>query len=95
MLNSKQRAKLKSISNQIGTIVTVGKNGINEELVKQVGDALKAREIIKGQVLPSASTSVEESANELAIKTSSEVVQVIGKKFVLYKNNPDKNKIKI
>ena len=95
MLNSKQRAKLKSISNKIDTIVTIGKNGINEELVKQVGDALKAREIIKGQVLPSAPNSIEGSTNELAIKTSSEVVQVIGKKFVLYKNNPDKNKIKI
>ncbi len=95
MLNSKQIANLKSIANQIDTIVTVGKNGINEDLIRQVKDALTAREIIKGQVLPSSPKSVQESADEIASETLSQVVQVIGKKFVLYKNNPEKNKIKI
>ena len=95
MLNSKQRANLKSIANQIDTIITVGKNGINEDLIKQVEDALTAREIIKGQVLPSSPKGVKESAEEIASETLSEVVQVIGKKFILYKNNPEKNKIKI
>ena len=95
MLTSHQRANLKSIANQIDTIVTVGKNGINEDLIKQVQDALTAREIIKGQVLPSSPKGVQESADEIASKTLSQVVQVIGKKFVLYKNNPEKNKIKI
>lgn len=95
MLSSKQRANLKSIANQTDTIITVGKNGINEDLIKQVQDALKAREIIKGQVLPSSPKDVQESAEEIALQTLSEVVQVIGKKFVLYKNNPEKNKIKI
>lgn len=95
MLNSKQRANLKSLANQIDTIVTVGKNGINEDLIRQVKDALTAREIIKGQVLPSSPKDVQESADEIASETLSQVVQVIGKKFVLYKNNPEKNKIKI
>ena len=95
MLNSKQRAKLKSFSNQVETIVTVGKNGINDKLIKQVNDALKAREIIKGQVLQLSPKSTRESADEIARKTFSEVVQVIGKKFILYKKNPQKNKVKI
>ena len=95
MLNSKQRANLKSIANQIDTIITVGKNGINEDLIKQVEDALTAREIIKGQVLPSAPKGVQKKKKKIASKTLSEVVQVIGKKFILYKNNPEKNKIKV
>lgn len=94
MLTSKQRATLKSIASTEDTILQVGKNGIVDTLVIQVSDALKAREIIKMKVLEGAMLSPAEAAAELAEKTKSEVVQVIGNKIVLFKRNPQKPKIK-
>lgn len=93
MLTSKQRAKLKSIAMSEDTILQVGKNGIIDALVTQVGDALKARELIKMKVQDGCVLTPAEAANELAEKTKSEVVQVIGSKFVLFKRNPQKPKI--
>ncbi len=93
MLTSKQRAKLKSIAMTEDTILQVGKNGIIDTLVAQVGDALKARELIKMKVQDGCMITPAEAANELAEKTKSEVVQVIGSKFVLFKRNPQKPKI--
>lgn len=87
MLTSKQRAKLRSISSKEDTILQVGKNGIGDTLIKQVADALQAREIIKMRVLENALMAPREAAEELAAATESEVVQVIGTKFVLYKRN--------
>lgn len=94
MLTSKQRAALKSIASTEDTILQVGKNGIVDTLVIQVSDALKAREIIKMKVLEGAMLSPAEAAVELAEKTKSEVVQVIGNKIVLFKRNPQNPKIK-
>ena len=93
MLTSKQRAALKSIASTEDTILQVGKNGIVDTLVVQVSDALKAREIIKMKVLEGAMLSPAEAAAELAEKTKSEVVQVIGNKIVLFKRNPQNPKI--
>ena len=94
MLTSKQRALLKGIASTYDTILQVGKNGIVDTLVVQVSDALKAREIIKMKVLEGAMLSPAEAAAELAEKTKSEVVQVIGNKIVLFKRNPQHPKIK-
>lgn len=94
MLTSKQRATLKSIASTEDTILQVGKNGVIDTLIVQVSDALKAREIVKMKVLDGALLTAEEAARELAEKTKSEVVQVIGNKFVLFKRNPQKPKIK-
>ncbi|MGN1305407.1 MAG: YhbY family RNA-binding protein [Oscillospiraceae bacterium] len=94
MLTSKQRAALKSIASTEDTILQVGKNGIVDTLVTQVSDALKAREIVKMKVLEGAMLSPAEAAAELAEKTKSEVVQVIGNKLVLFKRNPQNPKIK-
>ena len=94
MLTSKQRAALKSIASTEDTILQVGKNGIVDTLVIQVSDALKAREIIKMKVLEGAMLSPAEAAAELAEKTKSEVIQVIGNKIVLFKRNPQNPKIK-
>ena len=87
MLTSKQRAKLRGISSKEDTILQVGKNGIGDTLIKQVADALLAREIIKMRVLENALMDPREAAEELAEATESEVVQVIGTKFVLYNRN--------
>lgn len=93
MLSSKERAKLKSLANPIDTILQVGKGGIGEQLIKQVDDALTARELIKLRVLETAPGSARESAEEIAEATRSEVVQVIGTRFILYRKNTKKPKI--
>ena len=95
MLTSKQRAKLRTLANPLETILQVGKGGIGEQLVKQVDDALRARELIKMRVLETAPGFPREIAHALAEQTNAEVVQVIGTRFVLYRQQPDKNKRKI
>ena len=96
-LTSKQRAQLRGLASTLDTIVHVGKDGIGDNLVKQVDDALEARELIKGRVLENSMYTAREAAEELAVATRSEVVQVIGSKFVLYRmqHNKDKRKIEL
>ena len=94
-LTSKQRAQLRSLATNLDTIVHVGKDGIGDNLIKQVNDALEARELIKGRVLETSLMSAREAAEALAPRTRSEVVQVIGSKFVLYRMQHDKSKRKI
>ena len=94
-LTSKQRAQLRGLANSIDTIVQVGKDGIGENLIKQVDDALEARELIKGRVLDNnIEYDARLAAEELAKATRSEVVQVIGTKFVLYRETHSKPKEK-
>lgn len=95
MLNSKQRAKLRSMANTMDTILQVGKGGLPETLLKQVDDALTARELIKVRVLETAPGLANELARELAEKTGSEVVQVIGTRATLYRRNPKKPQIEL
>ena len=91
-LTSKQRAQLRGLANSIDTIIHIGKDGIGANLVKQADDALEARELIKGKVLENSLLTSREAAEELAQKTRSEVVQVIGTKFVLYRPSHRKDK---
>ncbi len=88
MLNSKQRAYLRGLASNYDTIFQVGKGGINDNLINQLNDALRVREMIKIKVLENSILSAREAAAEISEKTDSEVVQVIGSKFVLYKKNP-------
>ena len=95
-LTSKQRAQLRGLANGIDTILQVGKDGIGENLIKQADDALEAREIIKGKVLDNnLDYDARTAAEELARATRSEVVQVIGTKFVLYRETHSKPKEKL
>ena len=94
-LTSKQRAQLRGIANTLDTIVIIGKDGITENLVKQANDALEAREIIKCRVLENSLLTAREACDELSRLTRSEQVQVIGSKFVLYRQHYDKSKRKI
>ena len=91
-LTSKQRAQLRGLANSIDTILIVGKEGIGDNLVKQANDALEARELIKGKVLENSLLSPREAVERLAPLTRSEVVQVIGTKFVLYRESHKKDK---
>ena len=87
MLTSKQRAKLRTLANPLETILQVGKGGIGEQLVKQVDDALTARELVKLHALETAPMAPGELAALLAEATGAQVVQVIGRKLVLYRKN--------
>lgn len=93
MINSKQRAQLRAMANTMETILHVGKGGITENLIRQAGDALEARELIKGRVLETAGLSAREAATQLSEATGSQPVQVIGTRFVLYRENKKDKKI--
>ena len=95
MLTSKQRAKLRGMANGIETILQVGKGNVTENLVKQVDDALEARELIKLRVLETSMVSPREAAEELAEKTGAQVVQVIGTRFILFRQKKKDSKISL
>ncbi len=94
-MTSKQRAYLKSISSTYDSIFQVGKGSITPEMCEAVGQALKKRELIKISVLKNCADDPKEIASVLAERTRSEVVHVIGKKIVLYRQNPKKEDRKI
>ena len=86
-MTSKQRAYLRGLANPIETILQVGKGGVNDNMIKQVNDALEARELIKVRVLENSLMSAREAAEEIAGAAGCEVVQTIGTRFVLYKES--------
>lgn len=92
MLNSKQRAYLKSLAQSIQPIFQVGKNDVGENMVKQISDALEARELIKLHVLENSMLNAREAADKISSLTGSEVVAVIGSKFILYRETHDEKR---
>ena len=90
-LTSKQRAQLRALANGLDTIVHIGKDGLGDNLVKQANEALEARELIKCRVLENAMLTPKEACQELARRTRSEPVKVIGTKFVLYRHSNRKD----
>lgn len=93
MLTSKQRAYLRGMAQQLDTIFQVGKSGISENMCEQISNALEARELIKLRVLENSGYTAKEAANEIAEKVGADVVQVIGTRFVLYRESVDKKRI--
>ena len=94
-MTTKQRAYLKSLAMTMEPIFQVGKNSITPELVGAVSEALAARELIKISVLKNCADDPKELAQILAERTRSQVVQVIGKKIVLYKESKEHKKIEL
>lgn len=91
-MTSKDRAALRSFANQLSTIQQIGHLGISEELIKNIDNALTARELIKISTLENCDYSAKEAAEILAAATNSYVIQIIGSKLVLYRHNPKINK---
>ncbi len=95
MLTSKQRAKLRALGTELDTIFQIGKGGIGEETVKQISNALEARELIKVRVLENSGYSAREAADELSESTGADVVGVTGTRFVLYRESKNKKRIEL
>lgn len=85
MLNSKQRAYLRSLSNPLDCALHIGKSDVGDTVVGSLSDLLQTRELVKASVLKSAATPVADIASQLADAVGAEVVQVIGRRFVLYR----------
>lgn len=95
MLTSKQRAYLRGLAQKLDTIFQVGKGGVSENMCEQISNALEARELIKVRVLENSEYTAKEAANEIAEAVGADVVQVIGTRFVLYRESVDHKKIEL
>lgn len=94
-MTTKQRAYLKSLAMNLDPVLQVGKSSVTPELTAAVEEALEARELIKISVLKNCLDDGSDMAQMLAERTHSQVVQVIGKKIILYKQAKDEKKRKI
>ncbi len=95
MITSKQRAYLRGLANQMEPIFQIGKGGINENLIKQLDDALEARELIKLHILETAFLESRAALSELCEILGAEPVQAIGSKIVMYRASENKKKIEL
>lgn len=96
MLTSKQRAYLKSLAMTMGAVVQIGHDGLTPEVTASVEEALAARELVKINLQKNDPEDLKETAATLAERTRSELVQIIGRKIVLYRpGKDDKKKIEL
>ncbi len=88
-MTTKQRAYLKGLAMNLSPILSLGKSSVTPEFVKAVSEALKARELVKINVLKNCDDSPETVAITISERTRSVLIQVIGRKIVLYKRNEE------
>ncbi len=93
MLTGKQKRFLRSQAHHLTPIFQVGKGGVNENMIKQIEDALEARELIKVSILQNCDVDKHTVAEELAAGTKAELVQLIGLTVVLYKESKENKQI--
>ena len=94
-MTTKQRAKLRAMCNTMEPVLQIGKDGITDNLVKQCWDALEARELIKVTVQKNAPLDAREACAELCQRVHAEPVQVIGNRFVIYRQAREDSKIRL
>ena len=94
-MTSKQRAYLMSLASKLNPIFQVGKASLTPELTEAIGEAFNNNELTKVAVLKNCMDDPRAIAEMVAGRTHSQVIQVIGKKFVLYKPDKDKPKIQL
>lgn len=94
-MTSKQRAYLKGLAMNIEPVFQIGKSGLTPEVTEAVSEAFNTKELIKIAVLKNCMEDPKEIASILGERTKSQVVQVIGKKIVLYKESKNHKKINL
>ena len=92
-MTGKQRAALRAMANPLDTIIYIGKEGITDGTVKEVYDALEARELIKGCVQQGAPVDAKTALTILCERTGAEPIQFIGRRFVMYRPSRENPKI--
>ncbi|MBR1890251.1 MAG: ribosome assembly RNA-binding protein YhbY [Clostridia bacterium] len=90
MITTKQRAHLRGLGNALEPLMQIGKEGVSENSLVAIEQVLQARELAKFKVLNNADCDAKELANEIAKKIGADVVQCIGKTFILYKKSTKK-----
>lgn len=95
MLTGKQKRYLRAMGNEMEPILYIGKEEVTDNIIKQAHDALEARELIKGRVLQNCADVPQNIASQLAEETKAELVQVIGRNFLLYRASQEKPRIEL
>lgn len=95
MLTGKQKRFLRSKAHHLNPIFQVGKGGVNENMIKQIADALEARELLKVSVLQNCEQDKDEVAQMLTQGANAELVQVIGNTIVLYKESRENKQLQL
>jgi RNA-binding protein len=95
MLTSKQRAYLRGLTNTLEPVLIIGKGGLNDNMMTDIDAALEARELIKIKILNNSMAEPKEVSIEIADRIGADVVQVIGGKFVLYKQSRENRSIEL
>jgi RNA-binding protein len=95
MLTGKQKSFLRSKAHHLDPIFQVGKGGVNENMVKQITDALEARELFKVSVLQNCEVDKSLVAEQISKGAGAEIVQIIGNTIVLYKESVEKKQINL
>lgn len=94
-MTSKQRAYLKSLASPLEATLQIGKSGLTPEVTEAVREAFNTRELLKINMLKTCMDDIRDTAEILSERTGSQVVQVIGRKIVLYKENRDNKQIEL
>lgn len=95
MISSKQRSYLRGLAQQVDPTVYIGKQGLTENVVKEIDTGLTCRELVKVKLQEGAELEPKDVANEMAEKLKAEFVQAIGRKFVLYRESKDNKQIEL
>jgi len=95
MLTTKQRSTLKCLAQKLTPTFQIGKNGVIPSLTEAIDSYLEVHELVKLSVLDNCDLEAKDAADQLAGRTRSEVVQIIGRKIVLYRESKDNKKIKL
>ncbi len=93
-MKGKQRAQLRAKANTLNCVMQIGKGGITEPVIAQADFELDTKELIKIQVLETSPVDARSAAALLANKLNAEIIQVIGRRFIIYRENPDKDDAK-
>ena len=95
MITSKQRSYLRSLAHNIDPVVYIGKAGVTENVIKEIDQALEARELVKVKIQEGCELAAKDVANDILPELEAEFVQAIGRKFTLYRESKENKQIEL